>query len=82
MAGSLRKTGQPPIPELVAAGAARVPATAVVRGGRLVNVVSAEIYPADVAVYGNTVVALGDVSAHIGPDTEIVDAGGDRKSVV
>ena len=28
------------------------------------------------AVYGNTVVALGDVSAHTGPDTEIVDAGG------
>ncbi len=41
--------GQPPIPELVAAGAARVPATAVVRGGRLVNVVSSEVYPADVA---------------------------------
>ena len=69
-------TAQPPISELVAAGAARVPATTVVRGGRLVNVVSAEIYPADVAVYGNTVVALGDVSAHIGPDTDVVDAAG------
>ena len=67
---------QPSISELVAAGAARVPATTVVRGGRLVSVVSAEVYPADVAVYGNTVVALGDVSAHIGPDTEIVDAEG------
>ncbi|MYH44204.1 MAG: adenine deaminase [Acidimicrobiaceae bacterium] len=46
------------------------------RGGRLVNVVSAEVYEADVAVYGNTVVTLGDVSAHSGPDTGIVDAEG------
>ncbi|MCY3617481.1 MAG: amidohydrolase family protein [Acidimicrobiaceae bacterium] len=67
---------QPPISELVAAGAARIPATTVVRGGRLVNVVSAEVYEADVAVYGNTVVALGDVSAHTGGETEIVDAAG------
>ena len=67
---------QPSIPDLVAAGAARVPASTVVRGGRLVNVVSAEVYPADVAVYGNTVVAIGDVSAHIGDDTRIVEAEG------
>lgn len=70
------RASRPPIPTLVAAGRARIPATAVIRGGRLVNVVSAEIYPADVAVYQNTVVAIGDVSAHVGPDTKIVEAEG------
>lgn len=40
------------------------------------NVVSAEIYPADVAIYRNTVVAIGDVSAHIGEGTTIIDAEG------
>lgn len=70
------RPSRPPISTLVAAGRARIPATAVIRGGRLVNVVSAEIYPADVAVYENTVVATGDVSAHVGDDTEVIEAEG------
>lgn len=69
-------TEQPSIAALVAAGGARVPATTVVRGGQLVNVVSAEIYPGDVAIYQNTVVAIGDVTAYIGDDTEVIDAEG------
>ena len=67
---------QPSIASLVRAGAAEVPATTVVRGGRLVNVVSAEIYPADVAIFENTVVATGDVTPYVGADTAVVDAGG------
>ena len=47
---------QPSISTLVAAGGAKMPSTTVVRGGRLVNVVSAEIYSADIAIYENTIV--------------------------
>ena len=67
---------QPPIATLIAAGGAKLPATTVIRGGRLVNVVSAEIYQADVAIYENTVVATGDVAAYIGAETTIIDAQG------
>ena len=37
--------------ELIRAGRAKTPATKVIKGGILVNVMSEEIYPADVAVY-------------------------------
>lgn len=58
-------------------------ATLAIRGGRLVNVVSEEIYQADVAIYGERIVAVGDVSDYIGPQTKVIDAKGrDRKSVV
>lgn len=67
---------QPSIATLVAAGSAKVPASTVIRNGQLVNVVSAEIYPADVAVFGNTVVAIGDVSSYIGSDTTVIDSEG------
>ena len=42
----------------------------------LVNVMSSEIYPADIAVYEDMIVAVGDVEEYIGPDTEIIDAKG------
>ena len=67
---------QPSIATLVAAGSAKVPASTVIRNGQLVNVVSAEIYPADVAVFGNTVVAIGDISPYIGSDTTVIDSEG------
>jgi adenine deaminase len=67
---------QLPIGTLAAAGGAEMPATSVIRGGRLVNVVSAEIYPADIAIYGNTIVATGDVSAYVGDETTVIDADG------
>ena len=41
-----------------------------------VNVMSSEIYPADVAVYNDMIAAVGDVEDYIGPDTEIIDARG------
>ena len=69
-------SAQPSIATLVAAGGAKIPATTVVRNGQLVNVVSAEIYPADVAIFENTVVAIGDVTAYIGDETTEIDAGG------
>lgn len=64
------------IREFIRAGRAEYKATLIVSGGILVNVASAEIYPADVAVYKDRIVAVGDVSEYLGPDTEIVDATG------
>lgn len=61
---------------LVRAGRGIIPATLVIRGGQLVNVMSEEIYPADVAIYKDTVVAIGDVEEYIGEETEILDAQG------
>ena len=57
-------------------GLGRRPADVVFRGGQLVNVCTAEIYPADVAVAGDKVAAIGNVSATIGPDTEVIDVAG------
>ncbi len=64
------------IRDYIRAGRAELKATLIVRGGTLVNVVSEEIYPADVAIYGDRVVATGDVAAYEGTDTQIVDATG------
>ncbi len=60
---------------LDAASAAR-PAGLIVRNGRLVNVFTEEIYPADVAVAGERIVAVGDVSEWAGDETLIIDAAG------
>jgi len=61
---------------LLDAAAAARPADLVVTGGRLVNVFTEEIYPADVAVAGERIVAVGDVSEYVGEGTIIVDAAG------
>jgi len=58
----------------IRAGRGEIKAELVVRGGQLVNVVSEEIYPADVAVFGGRVVATGKVDAYVGPDTQVIDA--------
>ena len=39
--------------ERVKAGRGLVPAHKVIKGGMLVNVMSAEVYPADVAIYND-----------------------------
>ncbi len=61
---------------LVRAGKGEIPADMVVKNGKLINVMTGEIYPADLAVYKDTIVAMGDVEDYIGPDTEIIDAKG------
>ena len=48
----------------------------VLSGGTLVNVCTGEIYPADVAIAGEWIVGVGDVSAQCGPDTEMIDVSG------
>lgn len=62
--------------ERIRAGSAKIPAEKVIRGGMLVNVMSSEIYPADIAVYKDMIAAVGDVEPYMGPDTEIIDAAG------
>ena len=57
--------------ELIRAGRAKTPATKVIMGGTLVNVMSEEIYPADIAVYKDTIVAVGDVKEYIGEETKV-----------
>jgi len=53
-----------------------VPADLVLKGGKLVNVLTGEIYGADVAVKGEHIACVGQVDHTIGPQTEVVDAGG------
>ncbi|MDH3731366.1 MAG: amidohydrolase family protein, partial [Acidimicrobiia bacterium] len=48
----------------------------VIRGGLLVNVLTAEIYAADVAISDDRIAAVGDVDPTVGADTEIIDASG------
>ena len=42
--------------EMIRAGRGKIPAHKVIRGGMLVNVMSSEIYPADIAVYEDMIV--------------------------
>lgn len=53
----------------------REKADLVVRGERLVNVNTGEIYPGGVAVAGERIAAIGDVGYTVGEGTEIVEAG-------
>jgi adenine deaminase len=54
----------------------KAPADLIVEGGSLLNVATAEIYDAAVAVKGDRIAAVGDVDYARGRDTEIVDAQG------
>ena len=59
---------------LIQAGGAKRPADLVIQNGQLVNVMTAEIYPAEVAIYQGKIVAVDpDVSAYIGSQTQIID---------
>lgn len=62
--------------DLIRRGGAKLPSDKVIKGGILVNVMTKEIYPADVAIYKDTIVAVGDVEDYIGEKTEIIDAKG------
>jgi adenine deaminase len=74
MTGRIRpQDGRRPLVD-VAMG--RRPADVVVSGGVLVNVNTAEQYRADVAVSGQRIAAVGDVTHTIGPATRVIDAGG------
>ncbi len=44
--------------------------------GNIVNVLSGEIYQGDVAIADDRIISIGDVSAYIGENTQIIDAEG------
>lgn len=61
----------------IKAGAAQIPADRVIKNGQLVNVSTQEIYPAQVAIYQDKIVAVEkSVDDYIGDNTEIIDAKG------
>jgi adenine deaminase len=62
--------------ELIDVAMGKTHADVVVEGGRLVNVATAEIYEADVAVKGDRIAAVGDVAYTKGPETRVIDARG------
>ena len=61
---------------LVEVAMGRRPAEVVIQGGKLVNVLTREIYPADVAILGARIAAVGDVEYTIGSETTIIEAQG------
>lgn len=61
---------------LMAVASGKQPADMVIRNGKLVNVLSGEIYPADVALKGDRIAVVGDVQRTIGGNTRIIDAEG------
>jgi adenine deaminase len=62
--------------ELIDVAIGKAPADAVVEGGRLVNVATAELYEAEVAIKGDRIAAVGDVAYAKGPNTRVIDAHG------
>lgn len=52
------------------------PADTVIQNGRLINVYTGLIEDSDIAVGDGRIAAVGDVEYCIGPDTEVIDAGG------
>lgn len=62
--------------EYIQSGGAKIPSETVIQNGQLVNVMTNEIYPADIAIYKGKIVAVGDVADYIGEDTQIIDAKG------
>ncbi|WP_200832644.1 adenine deaminase C-terminal domain-containing protein [Candidatus Halocynthiibacter alkanivorans] len=62
--------------ELIRAGHGDIKADLVITNGNLINVASAEIYPAEVAIKGGYIVAIGDVDHCKGPDTQYHNAEG------
>lgn len=62
--------------ELIDVALGNAPADKVVRGGKFVNVLTAEIYPGDVAIKGDRIAYVGNVEHTIGSETEVIDAAG------
>ena len=49
----------------------------VIRNGRLINVVSGEIYLTDIAVKGGKIASIGPLAeGTVGPDTRVINAEG------
>ena len=59
---------------LMSAARGEYPADLIIKNGTLINVVTSEIYKADVAIKDNFIIAVGDVDYCLGKKTRIIDA--------
>ena len=63
--------------ELIAVCKGSLPANLIIKDGNLVNVHTGEIYPADVAIKGERIALVGDISrVKIGQETRVIRAEG------
>ncbi len=62
--------------ELIDVAMGKTPADSIIEGGRLVNVYTKEIYPADIAIYKDRITAVGDVAYTKGNETKVINAEG------
>jgi len=62
--------------ELTAAATGKTPADTVIKGGKVINVFTGEILNWDIAIKGDRIATVGDVSHTIGPSTNVIDATG------
>ncbi|KJS16449.1 MAG: hypothetical protein VR69_08770 [Peptococcaceae bacterium BRH_c4b] len=62
--------------ELLDVAAGRGEADLYLKGGSMVNVLSGEIYPANVAVWQDKIAYVGESSKMVGSNTTVIDAGG------
>ena len=63
--------------ELIQVALGKRPADIVIRNGRLVNVITHEVYPAEIAIANGKIASTGPVpTGAIGPDTQVIDAEG------
>jgi adenine deaminase len=63
--------------DLINAALGKTPADLVIRGGRLINVLSGEIYQADVSVLNGRIAVTGTLpGGAIGPGTRVIDGAG------
>ncbi len=60
----------------VQAGLGSIKSDKVIIGGELVNVLTREIYKADVAIRGPKITFVGDVSGYVDEKTQVIDAKG------
>jgi adenine deaminase len=61
---------------LVRVALGREPADLIIRGGKLINVYTRRVSPADVAIANGRIAAIGNVAYCAGEKTELVDASG------
>lgn len=62
--------------EMLDVAAGRRAAELYLEGGELVNVFTGEIYPANIAIYGDQITYVGDSRKMVGSNTEVIDARG------
>jgi adenine deaminase len=61
---------------LMEVGLGKKKASLAIKNGKLINVLTDEIYDADIAIYGKRIAAIGKIDQCIGEATKVIDAKG------